>query len=194
MQSPQPIPRQVFLSQVTTETEFLQRSKELQAALQSGSFNSYCQTKIQNAKSDAEQDIWKFLLVGIHKCDNRSLSFFFSANFLSPQVNFEDEARIKFLKLLGFSKDDIEKKVPVLRTRFDMSGCFPRLYHNESLVLYRFQNAWARAFIPMDMEWMPKIWQRRCSNSPQRSAAQLSSGNESFVVLWEGGILHFKYF
>lgn len=65
MQSPQPIPRQVFLSQVTTETEFLQRSKELQAALQSGSFNSYCQTKIHNARSDAEQDIWKFLLVGI---------------------------------------------------------------------------------------------------------------------------------
>lgn len=65
MQSPQPIPRQVFLSQVTTETEFLQRSKELQAALQSGSFNSYCQTKIQNARSDAEQDIWKFLLVGL---------------------------------------------------------------------------------------------------------------------------------
>lgn len=63
MQSPQPVPRQVFVSQVTTETEFLQRSRELQAALQSGSFNSYCQAKIQSAKSDAEQDIWKFLLV-----------------------------------------------------------------------------------------------------------------------------------
>ncbi|KAF3704316.1 Protein transport protein Sec31B SEC31-like protein 2 SEC31-related protein B SEC31B-1 [Channa argus] len=88
MQSPQPSPRQVFVSQVTTETEFLQRSRELQAALQSGSFNNYCQAKIQNAKSDAEQDIWKFLL-----------------------VNFEDEARIKFLRLLGFSKDDLEKKI-----------------------------------------------------------------------------------
>ncbi|XP_056881668.1 protein transport protein Sec31A isoform X2 [Takifugu flavidus] len=97
MQSPQPIPRQVFLSQVTTETEFLQRSKELQAALQSGSFNSYCQTKIQNARSDAEQDIWKFLL-----------------------VNFEDEARVKFLKLLGFSKDDIEKKI---------SKCLGKSFH-----------------------------------------------------------------
>lgn len=64
VQSPQPVPRQVFMSQVTTETEFLQRSRELQAALQSGSFNNYCQAKIQNAKSDAEQDIWKFLLVG----------------------------------------------------------------------------------------------------------------------------------
>ncbi|XP_017293554.1 protein transport protein Sec31A isoform X2 [Kryptolebias marmoratus] len=88
VQSPQPVPRQVFVSQVTTETEFLQRSRELQAALQSGSFNNYCQAKIQNAKSDAEQDIWKFLL-----------------------VNFEDEARIKFLKLLGFNKDDLERKI-----------------------------------------------------------------------------------
>ncbi|XP_014832360.1 PREDICTED: protein transport protein Sec31A-like isoform X1 [Poecilia mexicana] len=88
VQSPQPVPRQVFVSQVTTETEFLQRSRELQAALQSGSFNNYCQAKIQNAKSDAEQDIWKFLL-----------------------VNFEDEARIKFLKLLGFSKDELERKI-----------------------------------------------------------------------------------
>ncbi|KAM9425114.1 protein transport protein Sec31A isoform 2-T2 [Pholidichthys leucotaenia] len=88
VQSPQPIPRQVFVSQVTTETEFLQRSRELQVALQSGSFNNYCQVKIQTAKSDAEQDIWKFLL-----------------------VNFEDEARIKFLRLLGFSKDELERKI-----------------------------------------------------------------------------------
>ncbi|XP_077594547.1 protein transport protein Sec31A isoform X1 [Stigmatopora nigra] len=88
VQTPQPVPRQVFISQVTTETEFLQRSKELQVALQSGSFNSYCQNKIQNAKTEAEQDIWKFLL-----------------------VNFEDEARIKFLRLLGFSKDELEIKI-----------------------------------------------------------------------------------
>uniref|UniRef100_A0A672J766 Protein transport protein Sec31A n=1 Tax=Salarias fasciatus TaxID=181472 RepID=A0A672J766_SALFA len=84
VQSPQPVPRQVVVSQVTTETEFLQRSRELQAALQSGSFNNYCQAKIQGAKSDAEQDIWKFLL-----------------------VNFEDEARVKFLRLLGFNTDGL---------------------------------------------------------------------------------------
>lgn len=88
VQSPQPVPRQVIVSQVSTETEFLQRSRELQAAVQSGSFSSYCQAKIQNAPSDAEQDIWKFLL-----------------------VNFEDEARVKFLRLLGFSKDELERKI-----------------------------------------------------------------------------------
>uniref|UniRef100_A0A8C1JWZ2 SEC31 homolog B, COPII coat complex component n=1 Tax=Cyprinus carpio TaxID=7962 RepID=A0A8C1JWZ2_CYPCA len=76
----QPIARQVQVSQVTTETEFLQRSAELQAALQSGSFTSFCHDKIRSAPSDAEQDIWRFLT-----------------------VNFEDEARVKFLRLLGFS-------------------------------------------------------------------------------------------
>lgn len=60
---PQLTPRQVFVSQVTTETEFLQRSRDLQAALQSGSFSSYCQAKVQNAPSDCEQDVWKFLMV-----------------------------------------------------------------------------------------------------------------------------------
>ncbi|CAB1343958.1 unnamed protein product [Coregonus sp. 'balchen'] len=48
VQSPQPVPvpRQVFVSQVTTETEFLQRSRELQAALQSGSFKEELERKI----------------------------------------------------------------------------------------------------------------------------------------------------
>ena len=64
-QSPQPTPRQVFVSQVTTETEFLQRSRELQAALLGGTFVHYCQAKIQSAPCDAEQDIWKFLMVGL---------------------------------------------------------------------------------------------------------------------------------
>ncbi|CAL1599669.1 unnamed protein product [Knipowitschia caucasica] len=89
--------RQVHLSQVTTETEFLSRSRELQTALQTGAFNTYCQSKIQTAQSDTEQDIWKFLL-----------------------VNFEDEARIKFLRLLGFSKDDLDIKI---------SKCLGTSYH-----------------------------------------------------------------
>uniref|UniRef100_A0A672PLG6 Protein transport protein Sec31A n=1 Tax=Sinocyclocheilus grahami TaxID=75366 RepID=A0A672PLG6_SINGR len=84
----QPIPRQVHVSQVTTETAFLQRSAELQATLQSRSFSSYCHGKIRSAPSDAEQDIWRFLM-----------------------VNFEDEARVKFLRLLGFSKDELQRKL-----------------------------------------------------------------------------------
>ncbi|XP_064175110.1 protein transport protein Sec31A isoform X1 [Anguilla rostrata] len=87
-QGPQPLPRLVFVSQVVTETEFLQRSGELQAALQSGAFSTYCQGKVQNAPSETDQDIWRFL-----------------------KVNFEDDARVKFLRLLGFSKEELEKKI-----------------------------------------------------------------------------------
>ncbi|MGH0125298.1 UNVERIFIED_CONTAM: hypothetical protein FKN15_022179 [Acipenser sinensis] len=86
-QVPQPIPRHVFISQVTTETEFLQRSSELQSALHTGSFSSYCQAKIQKAATDSEENVWSFL-----------------------KVNFEDDARSKFLQLLGYSKEKLEKK------------------------------------------------------------------------------------
>jgi len=82
-QSPQPVARQVFVSQVTTETEFLQRSRELQAALQSGTFVSYCQAKIQGAPSDAEQDIWRFLMVGLHRCSNHCGSVCLMAGLIS---------------------------------------------------------------------------------------------------------------
>ncbi|XP_069045011.1 protein transport protein Sec31A isoform X1 [Lepisosteus oculatus] len=87
-QGPHPLPRKVFVSQVTTETEFLQRSSELQAALQSGSYSSYCQAKIHSSPMDSEQNMWSFL-----------------------KVNFEEDARVKFLRLLGFSKEELEKKI-----------------------------------------------------------------------------------
>lgn len=109
---------------------------------------------------------------GRHIIRNQTITelLWFLASFLSLQVNFEDEARVKFLKLLGFSKDDIEKKVFCARCRILV--CFPNIYHIKSLVLFRFQNVWERVFILMVMESMPKIWQRRCSCSPRRSATQ----------------------
>lgn len=55
---------QVFISQVTTETEFLLRSRELQMALQSGNLTDYCQGKIQTAKSPFDENLWKFMKVG----------------------------------------------------------------------------------------------------------------------------------
>uniref|UniRef100_A0A9J8AVB9 Protein transport protein Sec31A n=1 Tax=Cyprinus carpio carpio TaxID=630221 RepID=A0A9J8AVB9_CYPCA len=110
----QPIARQVQVSQVTTETEFLQRSAELQAALQSGSFTSFCHDKIRSAPSDAEQDIWRFLT-----------------------VNFEDEARVKFLRLLGFSKDELQRKVSDQTTALSTF----RFIHYQALLVGNFEGA-----------------------------------------------------
>ncbi|GCB78805.1 hypothetical protein scyTo_0016874, partial [Scyliorhinus torazame] len=84
----QPASRQVFVSVVTTETEFLCRSSELQTALQSEAFVQYCQSKINTAPTDFEKNIWNFL-----------------------KVNFEQDPRTKYLNLLGYSKEGLDKKI-----------------------------------------------------------------------------------
>ncbi|XP_053926949.1 protein transport protein Sec31B isoform X1 [Cuculus canorus] len=81
-------PHQVFISQVTTETEFLLRSRELQMALQSGNLLDYCQGKIQTAKSPFDENLWNFL-----------------------KVNLEQEPRTKLLRLLGYSKENLQEKI-----------------------------------------------------------------------------------
>ncbi|XP_069741805.1 protein transport protein Sec31A isoform X2 [Narcine bancroftii] len=84
----QPVSQQVFVSVVTTETEFLCRSNELQTALRSEAFIHYCQSKINVAGTEFEKSIWNFL-----------------------KVNFEQDPRAKYLNLLGYSKEGLEKKI-----------------------------------------------------------------------------------
>ncbi|NXC99118.1 SC31A protein, partial [Certhia familiaris] len=78
----------VYVSQVVTEKEFLARSNQLQEAVQSEGFVSYCQKKIDMALADFERNVWAFL-----------------------KVNFEEDSRVKYLELLGYRKDDLRKKV-----------------------------------------------------------------------------------
>ncbi|XP_030059374.1 protein transport protein Sec31B isoform X1 [Microcaecilia unicolor] len=82
---------QVFISQVTTEKDLLARSRELQTALASGNLLPYCQRKVENSELQSEKNIWNFL-----------------------KVNFERDARIKFLKLLGYSKEQLNMKISSL--------------------------------------------------------------------------------
>ncbi|OPJ75971.1 protein transport protein Sec31A isoform D [Patagioenas fasciata monilis] len=78
----------VYVSQVVTEKEFLARSNQLQEAVQSEGFVSYCQKKIDMAQTDFEKNVWAFL-----------------------KVNFEEDSRVKYLELLGYKKDDLRKKI-----------------------------------------------------------------------------------
>ncbi|NWI24188.1 SC31A protein, partial [Sula dactylatra] len=80
----------VYVSQVVTEKEFLARSNQLQEAVQSEGFVSYCQKKMDMAQADFEKNVWAFL-----------------------KVNFEEDSRVKYLELLGYRKDDLTKKVNV---------------------------------------------------------------------------------
>ncbi|NXH05472.1 SC31A protein, partial [Loxia leucoptera] len=77
----------VYVSQVVTEKEFLARSNQLQEAVQSQGFVSYCQKKIDMALADFERNVWAFL-----------------------KVNFEEDSRVRYLELLGYRKDDLKNK------------------------------------------------------------------------------------
>ncbi|NXO23113.1 SC31A protein, partial [Cisticola juncidis] len=85
----------VYVSQVVTEREFLARSHQLQEAVQSQGFASYCQQKIDMALADFERNVWAFL-----------------------KVNFEEDSRVKYLELLGYRKDDLRKFLPLLLVDF----------------------------------------------------------------------------
>lgn len=54
----------VHISQVVTETDFLDRSNQLQATLTAGNFLEYCQSKTEAAQSEFEKTVWSFLKVG----------------------------------------------------------------------------------------------------------------------------------
>ncbi|KAG8552063.1 hypothetical protein GDO81_004398 [Engystomops pustulosus] len=89
-QTQDPTPRQVYISQVTTEKEFLMRSSELQTALLSGNLLGFCQSKVQSSSHAFDKSIWNFL-----------------------KVNFEQDTREKILKLLGYNKEELDKKISI---------------------------------------------------------------------------------
>ncbi|XP_024101389.2 protein transport protein Sec31A isoform X19 [Pongo pygmaeus] len=86
----------VFISQVVTEKEFLSRSDQLQQAVQSQGFISYCQKKIDASQTEFEKNVWSFL-----------------------KVNFEDDSRGKYLELLGYRKEDLGKKIALALNKVD---------------------------------------------------------------------------
>ncbi|CAO2639212.1 Protein transport protein Sec31A [Lemmus lemmus] len=88
----------VFISQVVTEKDFLSRSEQLQQVVQSQSFTSYCQRKIDASQTEFEKNVWSFL-----------------------KVNFEDDSRGKYLELLGYRREDLGKKIALALNRVDGS-------------------------------------------------------------------------
>ncbi|KAM8871667.1 protein transport protein Sec31A isoform 6-T6 [Synchiropus picturatus] len=87
-QPQQPTAHLVHISQVVTETEFLNRSDRLQATLTGGSFVEFCQEKMDLAENDFDKTVWSFL-----------------------KANFDSDVRSKFLELLGYNKEELAAKI-----------------------------------------------------------------------------------
>ncbi|XP_078532285.1 protein transport protein Sec31A isoform X5 [Lissotriton helveticus] len=78
----------VYVSQVVTEKEFLNRSDQLQEVVCKGGFAEYCQKKVEASQTDFEKNVWSFL-----------------------KVNFEEDSRGKYLELLGYKKEELGQKI-----------------------------------------------------------------------------------
>ncbi|XP_062870716.1 protein transport protein Sec31A isoform X2 [Trichomycterus rosablanca] len=87
-QPQQPMAHVVHISQVVTEIDFLHRSNQLQTTLTSGNFVEFCESKIAAAPNKFEKTIWAFL-----------------------KVHFENDARGKYLELLGYQKEELAAKI-----------------------------------------------------------------------------------
>ncbi|XP_041086417.1 protein transport protein Sec31A-like isoform X8 [Polyodon spathula] len=87
-QQQQLVPHHVYVSQVVTETDFLERSNQLQSAVQAGNFFNFCQSKVDASQTEFERNIWSFL-----------------------KINFEIDPRNKYLELLGYKKEELVKKI-----------------------------------------------------------------------------------
>ncbi|XP_061117990.1 protein transport protein Sec31A isoform X8 [Conger conger] len=96
-QPQQPTLHIVHVSQVVTETDFLDRSDKLQATMTAGSFVDFCQSKIETAQSEFERTMWSFL-----------------------KVNFEDDTRGKYLELLGYKKEELALKIEAALQKEDI--------------------------------------------------------------------------
>ncbi|XP_066567626.1 protein transport protein Sec31A isoform X6 [Amia ocellicauda] len=89
-QQQQPTPHIVYVSQVVTETAFLDRSNQLQSAMTAGSFMDFCRSKVEASQSDFERNVWSFL-----------------------KANFESDPRGRYLELLGYKKEEVAQKIAV---------------------------------------------------------------------------------
>ncbi|XP_065165359.1 protein transport protein Sec31A isoform X2 [Atheta coriaria] len=82
------VPRQVYISQVVTESELVRKSTELEQALEYGNFTDYCRNKADASIDQHTRYVWHFL-----------------------KANFEPNPRTEFLNLLGYKIEDVNAKL-----------------------------------------------------------------------------------
>ena len=59
------VPKTVSMSRIVTETEFLNKSRDLEQALAQGSLGQFCDRKIGDTSNPADKNIWSFMKVGV---------------------------------------------------------------------------------------------------------------------------------
>ena len=61
----QPVIGKVEISQVVTENDLVSRSNQLQHALTNNQYTEFCSMKIENSKTEDEENLWNFMKVSV---------------------------------------------------------------------------------------------------------------------------------
>lgn len=86
--------QRVFIQQIVTDSELVDKSQHLESTLQTGNLLEYCNYKIETAEEgSAESNIWKFIL-----------------------ASFDNNKYEKFISLLGFDNENLNSKLELLET------------------------------------------------------------------------------
>lgn len=83
-QAPPAIVRSVNIHQIITEPDLVEKSTELENALQSGNYVDYCRIKADEAKTNHERFVWYFI-----------------------KANFDPNPKEELLNLLGYKPDEV---------------------------------------------------------------------------------------
>jgi len=70
------VPKTVSMSRIVTETEFLNKSRDLEQALAQGNLGEFCDHKIGHASNPTDKNIWNFMKVGVVHLNCRYLCMF----------------------------------------------------------------------------------------------------------------------
>ena len=91
--------RKVFVSQVITNPELIQRSNELEAALKNGQFSDFCKSKADNAANEHKKKVWN------------AINAYFGENVTQ-----------ELLGLLGFNIEEMTNKLNQFVPQQDVDG------------------------------------------------------------------------
>lgn len=92
--------RGVTVSQVVTEPELVERSRQLEESLSQGHLDAFCQTKAQTVSQDSNQTLWQF-----------SNANFETKLWQTIGANFSQSPRTNFMDILGFSRTQVSSKL-----------------------------------------------------------------------------------
>ena len=99
--------QRVSVSQVVTDQALVERAQHLEATLQSGQLAEFCNYKVENAQSEKQASVWRFI-----------------------QATFNADKNKSFLQLLGFDEQTLSEKIDRVSVKEELKSDLANEFEN----------------------------------------------------------------